>query len=98
MIGNADEKLKSGMKVFVTQVLNPNRKVLAVSGLALVPSIQGYSLYTVEKNKVKSVPVRVGVRTKTMVEIISGLKPGQPYIVDGIEQVHPGTPVKVVSK
>lgn len=98
VMSERSRRLMSGMRVFVTQVLDPNRKVIAIPGLSLIPSIQGYSVYTVVKGKVMQLPVQVGQRYQGKVEIVSGLKQGQPYITKGVNTVHPGASVKVVAK
>ena len=98
LMSERSRRLISGMRVFVTQVLDPNRKVIAIPGLSLIPSIQGYSVYTVVKGKVMQLPVQVGQRYQGKVEIVSGLKQGQPYITKGVNTVHPGASVKVVAK
>ena len=98
VMDNKDGKLKSGMQGFVTHVLVPQRQVLSVPGLSLVPSISGYSVYVVEKGKVKALPVVIGSRYGTYVEIKSGLKSGDKIIVSGVQAVHPGMAVKVRSQ
>src|SRR5206468_3280295 len=52
-------------------------------------------LYAVnEKNEVVSRPVRLGALHDGLREIIDGLKPGEPVIVHGLQQVRPGVPVE----
>ena len=84
------------MNAVVTQTLRADRKILAVPGISLVPSLSGYDVYKIDDSKVKAVPVQVGERYDTLVTITSGIQPGDEIIVSDIEKVHPGSPVKVV--
>ncbi len=88
--------LRSGMNVFVTQIVVPKRMVLAVAADSLSPSINGFAAYMVEHGVVKSVPVVAGERFGSMVEIKSGLKEGDKIIVSGVGKVHPGSKVSVL--
>lgn len=98
VIENPKAKLKSGMNAMVTQTLRADRKILAVPGISLVPSLTGYDVYMVDNSKVKAVPVQVGQRYNTLVAITSGIQAGDEIIVSGIEKVHPGASVKVVKE
>ncbi len=95
-IDNSNSQLKSGMSVAVTHTLAPHHQVLAIPGLSLVPTIDGYSVYTVVNNKIKSVPVKIGSRHDTLIAITSGLSAGQKIVVSGMQNVHLGSLVKVV--
>lgn len=96
-IDNDNRKLRAGMNVFVTQMLDKNRQVIAIPGIAITPSLTGNQVYVVTKGKVAAKQVTIGARFGTMVEITSGLKAGDRVIVVGVAKVHPGSKVKVVS-
>lgn len=95
-VANKKHLLKSGMNMIVSQVLEKNRKVLAVPGLSLVPSFAGYNVYSVEKGKVQLLPVKVGERYGTWVVVESGLSAGQKIIVSDVGQVEPGNKAQVM--
>lgn len=94
-IKNDKQDLRSGMKVFIKQVLMKEHKVLAIPGISLVPSLNGYSVYMIEKAKVKAVPVVIEQRFGKLVSIASGLKAGDKVITEGINKVQPGAHVTV---
>lgn len=94
-IRDPNHVLRSGMNASITQTINPNRRILTVPGLALVPSLSGYSVYTVDSSKVKAVPVTIGERFKDLVAIKAGLKPGDIIIANGSLNAQPGMTVKV---
>ena len=95
-IHNTARKLRSGMNVFVRHMMEPKRSVIAVPGIALTPTLTGDQVYVVKNNKVAALPVKVGARAGTWVEIHKGLKVGDRVIVAGVSKVHPGSKVKVV--
>ena len=104
-IPNADRALKPGQ--FVRVVLRGASRVdvLAVPQVAVLDGPQGKFVYVVGSKDGKDVamprPVAVGdwVGTDGANEwvIESGLKPGDPVIVDGVAKLMPGGPVKVGS-
>ena len=96
-IFNNKRKLRAGMNVFVTQMLDKNRQVIAIPGIAITPSLTGNQVYVVLNGKVAAKQVTIGARFGTMVEITSGLKAGDRVIVIGVAKVHPGSKVKVLS-
>lgn len=97
-IQSHQDMLTPGMKVLATQTLMPQRLVLAVPGISLLPSLNGYSVGMVVHGKVKTIPVTIGQRFGDWVEITKGLAAGDKIIVQGLAQIDAGSSVKVVSK
>ncbi len=70
-------------------------------GALLVPQravteLQGtYQVAVVESDKVALLPVKVGERVGTMWIIESGLRPGQLVVVEGLQKVRDGSPVRI---
>ncbi|ODN43111.1 efflux RND transporter periplasmic adaptor subunit [Piscirickettsia litoralis] len=89
------DTLKPGMTVLLTQTLQQGRQTLAVPGLSLVPSLTGFSVYMIENHKARAVPVQTGNRYDTWVAINQGVKAGDKIIVSGLNDIHPGSLVKV---
>jgi RND family efflux transporter MFP subunit len=71
------------------------------TGALLVPQravteLQGtYQVAVVEGDKVSLLPVKVGERVGTMWIIESGVRPGQLVVVEGLQKVRDGSPVKI---
>lgn len=71
------------------------------TGALLVPQravteLQGtYQVAVVEGDKVSLLPVKVGERVGTMWIIESGVRPGQMVVVEGLQKVRDGSPVKI---
>lgn len=97
VIESQQQLLKPGMFVYLKQVVNAQRKILAVPALSLVPAFDGYTVYTIKDNKVQSLPVKTGENYAGYVAILSGLKPSQSIITEGTNKVEQGSSVKVIS-
>ncbi|APS51166.1 hypothetical protein AVI51_10060 [Piscirickettsia salmonis] len=86
--------LKPGMTVLLTQTLQEDHKALVVPGLSLVPTFNGFSVYTIDHHKAKAVPIETGNRYSTWVIVNHGLKPGDQIITNKLNDIHPGSWVK----
>jgi membrane fusion protein (multidrug efflux system) len=71
------------------------------TGALLVPQravteLQGtYQVAVVEGDKASLLPVKVGERVGTMWIIESGVHPGQLVVVEGLQKVRDGSPVRI---
>lgn len=98
LVDNHQGHLSPGMLVNLTQVLKATNMVLAVPSISLVTDMSGYAVYTIQNNKVLSLPVQVGSRYGDWVEITSGITSGTQIISGGQEKVQPGSTVKVMGQ
>jgi RND family efflux transporter MFP subunit len=92
---NKEEHLLPGFFARVRVPIGRVHKALLVSDRAL-DSDQGQKILFVvsEKNEVVTRPVRVGGLHHGLREITEGLKPGERVIVNGLQQVRPGSTVE----
>jgi RND family efflux transporter MFP subunit len=92
---NKDEALSPGFFARVRVPIGQAHKALLVTDRA-VDTDQGEKVvYLVnKKNEVVSRPVRLGELHDGLREITDGLKPGEPVIVNGLQQVRPGLTVE----
>lgn len=94
VIPNPDMKLRPGLLMTVS-VLNNPRQALAVPEQALIETGTAQSVMAIGTDgKAEMRPVRPGVRQAGFVEILSGLKEGEQVIIEGLQKVQPGMPVK----
>ena len=93
---NDDRKLLPGMFVRINLVLDVNDNSIMVPAQALIPEMNGYKVYVVEKGKAVEKRVSTGVRTANQVEVTEGLVPGDSVLTTGILQVKNGAPVEVL--
>lgn len=64
---------------------------------ALIPGVQGYTVFVIKNGTAKSTPVSIGNRTETEATITSGLNNGDSVIVSNILRVGDGTLVKAIA-
>ncbi len=84
---NPSRLLRPGMLLTVT-IENQPRTSLSVPELAVIGEGEGRFVYTIDRRgRAQRTPVRTGVRAGGRVEILSGLRPGQPVITEGVVKV-----------
>lgn len=88
--------LSPGMLLEVDQIVNPARRMMVIPAIAIIPDLEGYHVFVIQKGKVLSKPVKVGKHYGPEVELLSGLKPGDTLIGTGMNKVVEGDQVKVV--
>ena len=94
ILPNGDNRLKPGMLLTVT-IESASRNDLAVPELAIVGEGDRSFVFVFQDGKVKRVPVTTGVRQDGMVEILSGLTPGQRVVTEGVVKIADGMSVRV---
>ncbi len=97
VIDNSDRVLRPGMLLTVGLTLN-ERDTVVVPEAALVPSQGRQYVFVVDEESIaRRVEVEVGRRRPGLAEIVSGLVPGQRVVTEGIAQVRPGQPVRIMN-
>lgn len=95
---NANGLLKPGMSV---RIYFPTATENAVGFLlptqALMPSGNGYSVFTVKNGVAKTTAVQIGNRTEADVLVTSGLAEGDTVMISNILRTGEGTPVQAVT-
>lgn len=91
-LANDEELLRAGMFMTV-RVLRETSDLMLVPEQALVPIQSNQYLYVVEGDIVALRPVEIGRRVPGLVEIVTGLAPGDVIIVEGTQRVREGTVV-----
>ena len=95
LLPNKDLALKPGMLLTVTIECDP-RVALSVPELAVVgEGDTRYVFLVVPGDEVKRIPVRTGTRMNGRIEIVSGLKPGQQVVTEGVVKVADGMKVRL---
>jgi membrane fusion protein (multidrug efflux system) len=83
ILPNGDRRLKPGMLLTVT-IESQARESAAVPELAVVGDGDQSFVYILEGDTAKRVPVKTGIHQDGMVEILSGLAPGQRVVTEGV--------------
>lgn len=89
--------LLSGQSARLHLSLHSSKEALMISSQALIPSSQGYSVYTVKNAQVVLNPVQIGQRGASAVEILHGLNSGDTVVTSNLLRLMPGSVVKLVS-
>jgi membrane fusion protein (multidrug efflux system) len=92
---NADEALKPGLFMTVELVLQRRNDALLVAEEALDPLGDRNFVYVIRDNRARRVEVRLGQRLQGEVEVLSGVRGGEPVVVRGIQRLRNDAPVRV---
>ena len=88
--------LKPGFFAEVSLASESRKAATVVPESAVQASEQGFVSYVVKDGKAEARPIRIGLRTGTgVVEILSGLAPGDIVVVEGSDRLANGVPVQV---
>jgi len=91
-------ELKPGFFAEVTLAGEERKNALVIPEGAIQASERGFVTYVVEDGKAKLRPIQQGLRTGAgIVEILSGLKPGETVVTEGSDRLADGIPVEVVT-
>ena len=90
---NKNEELKSGRYAAVTLLLSQIDNAIAIPSEALIPEMEGETVYVYRKGKAESIRVSTGLRTESLVQITDGLKFGDTLLTSGILQLRHNLPV-----
>lgn len=94
ILPNGDRRLKPGMLLTVI-IESEARMSLAVPELSVVGEGDQSFVYVLEGDTAKRVRVRTGLRQDGLVEILSGLQPGQRVVTEGVVKLSDGQKVRL---
>jgi len=90
---NANEELKPGRFAEVTLLLSQIDNTIAIPTEALIPEMEGETVYVYRKGKALNIKVGTGLRTESLIQIVDGLKFGDTLLTTGILQLRHNLPV-----
>jgi membrane fusion protein, multidrug efflux system len=94
---NPNGTLFPGQSARVTLSFNNSPDALSVSANALIPSPAGYTVFVARKGVAQPVPVEIGQRNSSTIQIVSGLHKGDTVITSNLLRLGPGAPVSFAS-
>jgi membrane fusion protein (multidrug efflux system) len=94
ILANGDRKLKPGMLLSVA-IESAARQGLAVPELSVIGEGDRSFVFTIEDGKAKRLQVRTGAKQNGLVEVVEGLKPGQPVVTEGVVKISDGQKVRL---
>ncbi len=95
-ISNPDGLIKGGMLGRATLPVGSPHKAILVPKDALVLSKTGKSVYVVNDQSARIVPVKTGNALGALIEVQGDLRAGQKVVVRGNERLMPGQPVRIL--
>lgn len=90
---NPKLELRPGMYATVKIGLQRKEDALLVPAAALVQEKASAFVFTIANDKAKKTPVKTGFDDGRNVEILSGLKPGEPVLLAGKQPLSDGKPI-----
>lgn len=100
-VANPELLLKPGMFAYLELTLKIRENAIVIPETALSQLIEGggATVFVVDKaNTAQMRKVKLGVRTAGKVEVIEGVVEGEKVIVEGLQKIGPGMPVKFASE
>ena len=97
ILPNGDKRLKPGMLLTVT-IEAEARTSPAVPELAIVGEGSQSFVFVIDKDSAKRVAVTTGLRQNGMVEVLSGLQPGQRVITEGVVKITDGQKIRLAGQ
>ena len=93
-------ELKNPARVFPGEFVRvsipqADRNALLLPATALVERGQLEIIFTVENHRARMLLVKTAKRSSDTVEILSGLEPGVPVVIEKADQLKDGQPIKV---
>ncbi|MDT8396155.1 MAG: efflux RND transporter periplasmic adaptor subunit [bacterium] len=95
-VPNRDGSLRPGMFAQIRLILEAKPNALMIPKQALLARGESRYVYKVVDGAVVEAAVTAGLRQRRLVEITSGLSPGDTVITAGQMKVRPGSPVTVL--
>jgi len=95
-IDNPDHQILPGMFVRADIVKQRSKESLAIPFYSIISRNDEHYVFVEKDGVVEKRPVETGIMEKWMVEVTSGLKPGEHVVVEGHRDVEDGRAVKVV--
>jgi len=93
-----DEALRPGTFAQVSVPVSSPRLAATVPQTAIRPSERGFIVYVVENDMALERIINVGMRTADgLVEVVSGLEPGEMLVIRGSEALRNGAPVRIAN-
>lgn len=94
-IPNPEGKLKGGMFASLMLTVQLRDAAIVVPEPALISSGDALSVFIVDQNNMAQIrPIKVGLRLAGKAEVLTGLKAGDKVVVEGVQKLGPGVPVK----
>lgn len=94
LVDNSKHEIFAGSYAEVSLVLHSENSVI-VPSMAVIADLRGQTTFLVKNGKANLIPITIGIRTDSSVEVLSGLKAGDTIATSGIMALKTGMAVKI---
>jgi membrane fusion protein (multidrug efflux system) len=95
-IANPDHKLLGGMFASLELTLKVRDSAIVIPEPAIMSNGDNFSVFVVDKDgNAQLRPIQVGLRLAGKAEVLKGLNAGDKVVVEGVQKLRPGGPVKL---
>jgi membrane fusion protein (multidrug efflux system) len=95
-IPNSEGKLRGGMFASLDLTLQLRDAAIVIPEPALMSNGDNFSVFVVDEQSNAQVRmIEVGLRLAGKAEVVKGLNPGEKVVVEGVQKLRPGAPVKL---
>lgn len=95
LVPNPDNELLPGSFAKIKLSINMSKDALLIPNEAIIPVLEGKTVFISKNGKAQQVDVEAGTRTAENIVITSGLKIGDTVLTTGAMALKPDAPVKV---
>lgn len=96
-VDNPHTHLLPGAYASVEVTLDTIPDALLVPTTAIVPGLEGRTVYVIENGRAQARTVETGTRLDRVIHVTAGLEPGAVVITSGLLQLRPGLPVEPIA-
>lgn len=95
---SGEQSFYPGSFVKVYAELGQTKNALMVPTQCVIPTLKGQKVFVVKNNTATEVPVVIGVRTDTRIQIVEGLQPGDTIVTTGLLSVKKDANLKLLKQ
>jgi membrane fusion protein, multidrug efflux system len=92
---NSDGILNPGSFANIDLILETYQEAIMVPAVALIPDSGEYKVMVFKDGFAYKRPVKTGMRTRSHIQILEGLQPGEIVLTNGLLQVNDGSKVEI---
>lgn len=92
---NANEAILPGRYVSVEINMKEIKNALAVPSEAITPEMGKNMVYLYKSGKAEPVEIITGLRTESLVQVLSGVQPGDTLLISGVMQLRTGMSISI---
>ncbi|WP_323758289.1 efflux RND transporter periplasmic adaptor subunit [Roseivirga sp.] len=94
---NEEGKLLPGQFAKIELIMSSVNDALMVPAISVIPELNGHMLFVAHGGKAQAVPVKIGLRTESSVQILEGLSPQDTVITSGLLEIRQGSAISISS-